>query len=244
MRSPLAVLALVVLSLFSLGSTNVAGADAPRRRPKVSLEISGPSSVRANESLELLRFSAVLTNRGSEPLLLFVRNGYLLNANWFWGVTDTAGEPVGMELVMELVQHGYCGTPIASPEAEAAARRIHDRDLVTLAPGESREFPIPGGPSDDYNFPAAGTYRFAVTLSYLPPNATYFYDNQGQRQKASGYEQWDLSQLSPTAAAALQKSLSLQAASKAWDLELPTARPHKNAFILLPPVDINSLRDR
>jgi len=237
MRSPLAVLALVVLSLFWLGSTKATGADAPRKRPKVSLAISGPSSVTRNESLELLRFRAVLTNRGTEPLLLFVRNDYLLNANWNWTATDAEGAPVGMEFV----NHGFCGTPVMSPEAEAAARRIHDSDLVTLAPGESREFPIPGGPSDDYNFPAAGTYRFAVTLFYLPPNAAYFVDERGQRQKASGFEQWDLSQVSVHAVAALQKSFSLSATSNAWDLQLPTARPHKNALIMLPPVALSSL---
>jgi len=231
MRSPLVVLVLVALSLFSLGNSSVEGADAPRRRPKISLAISGPNSVGRNESLELLRFQAVVTNRGTEPLLLFVRNDYLLNANWNWTVTDIEGAPVGMEFV----QHGYCGTPIRSPEAEAAARRIHDRDLVTLAPGESREFPIPGGPSDDYNFPAAGTYHFAVSLSYLPPNATHFYDEQGQKQKAYGFEQWDLSELSMHAAVKLQKSYSLLAKSNAWDLTLPTARPHKNALVILPP---------
>ena len=237
MRSPLAVLALVVLGLVWFGNINVEGADAPRRRPKISLVVSGPNSVGRNESLELLRFRAVLTNRGTEPLLLFVRNDYLLNANWYWSVTDAEGTPMGIEFV----NRGFCGTPFMSPEAEAAARRIHDTDLVTLVPGESREFPIPGGPSDDYNFPAAGTYRFAVTLSYLPPNAAYFYDEQGHRQKAAGYEQWDLSQLSANATAALQKSLSLNAISNAWDLALPTARPHKNAVIFLPPPDLAQL---
>jgi hypothetical protein len=237
MRFPLAVLALVVLGLVSLGNSNVEGADAPRKRPKVSLSINGPSSVTRNESLELLRFRAVLTNRGAAPVLLFVRNDYLLNANWNWTVTDAEGTPMGMELV----NHGFCGTVPYSEEAAAEARRVRDKDLVTLAPGESREFPIPGGPSDDYNFPAPGTYRFAVTLAYLPPNAAYLTDEQGQRQKAYGFEQWDLSQLSVNGAAALQRSFSLQATSNAWDVALPTARPHKNAVILLPPVALSEL---
>lgn len=237
MRSPLAVLALVALSFFSLGNTKVEGADAPRKRPKISLTISGPSAATRNESLELLRFHAVLTNRSSEPLLLLVRNDYLLNANWNWTVTDVDGTPLGMELV----NRGFCGTPVVSAEAEAAARRVHDSDLVTLRPGESREFPIPGGPSDDYNFPTAGTYRFAVTLAYLPPNAAYYIDEHGQRQRAYGFEQWDLSQLSPDAATALQKSFFLHATSNGWELSLPTARPHKNAVIILPPVDLSDL---
>jgi len=230
MRPPLAVCALVALSLFLFGNGGVASADPPRKLPKVSLTLSGPTSVGRNESLELLRFSATLTNRGTAPLLLFVRNGYLLNANWNWTVTDAAGSPLGMELV----NRGFCGTPVMSPEAEAAARRIHDSDLITLGPGESREFPVPGGPSDDYNFPSAGTYRLAVTLAYLPPNAAYYYDKEGRRQKPAGFEQWDLSQLSIDAASALQKSFSVEATSDPWELALPAARPHKNALVILP----------
>lgn len=236
MRPRLTVLALVALGLLGFSNSGVAGADAARKLPKISLSLSGPTSVRRNESLELLRFQAVLTNRGSEPLLLFVRDGYLLNARWNWTVTDAEGMPMGMQLV----ERGFCSTPAMSPEAEAAARRIHDSDLVALAPGESREFPVPGGPSDDYDFPASGTYRFAVTLDYLPPNAGSYLDEQGQRHKATGYEQWDLSQLSVQGAAALRKSFSLYAMSNAWEMALPTARPHKNAFIL-PPVALSDL---
>jgi len=230
MRPQLAAAVLAALSLFLFANTGAEGADPPRKLPKVSLTLSGPTSVRRNESLELLRFTATLTNRGTTPLLLLVRNGYLLNANWNWAVTDANGMPLGMEFVT----HGICGTPVMTPEAEAAARRIHDSDLVTLAPGESREFPVPGGPSDDYNFPSAGTYHFAVTLAYLPPNAAYYYDSQGRRQKASGFAQWDLSQLSVSATAAVQKSFSLGITSDAWEVQLPAARPHRNALVILP----------
>jgi hypothetical protein len=235
MKQLRAVFALATLSLISFNAAAFAGAASHRpkapKASKISIALSGPSSARRNESLEYLRFKAVLTNRSAEPLVLFVRDGLLMNARWDWSVTDAQGQQLGMEFV----NRGFCGTPAVSPEAEAAAHRIHDTDLVTLAPGESREFAIPAGPSDDYNLPVAGTYHVAVMLFYLPPNATYFVDGAGHRQKAGGYDTWDLSQLSNEAAAALQRSSSLEAISNAWNLELPTARPHKNA-VLYPPV--------
>lgn len=206
------------------------GAEAARRParkiPKFEITLSGPTSLSAQYSLESQRFTARLTNRSAEPQVLFVRDGYLMNTRWDWTVTDAKGAYVGMEFV----PHLYCGTiGHVSEEEEAEARRIRDKDLVVLALGESREFPIPAGPSDDYNFPAAGTYHLAITLTYVPPNATYYFDRHGKRQKAEGYEQWDLSQLSVDTLQAVQNSLSIQATSDNWNLVLPTARVHPNA---------------
>jgi hypothetical protein len=93
-----------------------------------------------------------------------------------------------------------------------------------LAPGESHEFPILPGPSDDYSFPSAGTYHLSVTLTYVPPNADHYFDEQGKRQPASGYTQWDLSQVGVDQLAALQYSLSVHATSDTWNLELPSKR--------------------
>src|SRR5262249_33924525 len=153
---------------------------------------SGPPSVGAEDSLETERFTALLTNRSVEPQVLFVREGILMNAHWDWAVTDTKGQPIGMDLV----ERWYCGTVPYSEEAEREARNVRDKDLIVLAPGESREFHIPAGPSDDYSFPKAGTYHLSVTLTYVPPNATYYFDEHGQRQKAAGFQEWNLSHLS------------------------------------------------
>ncbi len=193
---------------------------SPRKLPKFEIKLSGPTMVRPSESLESQIFHALLTNRSAEPQVFVMRNRILMNANWYWTVTDAKGMPVGMEFVLR----GFCGTPPNSAEAEAEASRLHDKDLLVLAPGESREFPILPGPSDDYSFPSAGTYHLSVTLTYVPPNADHYFDERGKRQRASGYAQWDLSQLGVDQLAAVENSLSVQATSDTWNLELPSKR--------------------
>jgi len=192
----------------------------PRKLPKMEIKLSGPTTVRSSESLESQIFHALLTNRSAEQQVFVVRNGFLMNANWSWTVTDAKGMPVGMEFILR----GFCGTPPYSPEAEAEASWLHDEDLLVLAPGESHEFPILPGPSDDYSFPSAGTYHLSVTLTYVPPNADHYFDERGKRQRASAYAQWDLSQLGVDQLAAVENSLSVQATSDTWNLELPSKR--------------------
>jgi hypothetical protein len=194
---------------------------SPRKLPKMEIKLNGPSTIRPNESLESQILHALVTNRSAEPQVFVVRNGFLMNANWYWTVTDAEGFPIGMEFIPG---RGFCGTPPYSAVAEAEARRLHDEDLIMLAPGESHEFPILPGPSDDYSFPSAGTYHLSVTLTYVPPNADHYFDEQGKRQPASGYTQWDLSQVGVDQLAALQYSLSVHATSDTWNLELPSKR--------------------
>ena len=229
MRPPLAALLLAACVCAPLGNLGTLGAPRPARKvPKVEIKLSGPATVRPNQSLEATWFHAVLTNRSTEPLLLFVRDGRLMNARWDWSITDAQGQPIGMAFV----NRGYCGTEPYSLEARLAALKLHDADFVSLAPGESREFDTPGGPSDDFNFPTAGTYHLRVQLTYVPPNAAYLFDERGRRWKAVGYEQWDESQLSVDAAAALRNSLGFASGkSSSHDLTLPTARPQSNAYI-------------
>jgi hypothetical protein len=133
---------------------------------------------------------------------------------------------------------GFCGTPITSPEAEAEARHLRDDDLLVLAPGRSHEFMVLPGPSDDYIFPSAGTYHLAVTLTYVPPNADHYFDENGKRQRALGYEQWDLSRLGIDQFAALNNSLSVQTTSDTWNLELPSKRGPEGAAILFQEIPI------
>src|ERR1700676_244186 len=221
MRPPLAALALIACLSLPFGRLDAEKArHASRKVPKVEMSLSGPTTVRPNESLESQRYRMLLTNRSSEPLVLFVRNEYLMNARWDWTVTDAKGAPIGMEFIL----HGYCGTVPYSADAEIAARRIHDDEVIALQPGDSREFPIPAGPSDDYSFTRAGIYHLSVTMSYVPPNAGEFLDQRGKRWKAYGYDQWDLSELSPDAFQTLQNSLSVQTTSKTWNLELTSSR--------------------
>jgi hypothetical protein len=212
------LIACVALPLGGLGAGETRRLS--RKLPKVEIQLSGPTSVRPQDSLTMQSYKALLTNHSAEPLVLIVREGYLMDANWNWTVTDAKGFPVGMEFILR----GYCGTVPYSAEAKAEASRLHDKDLVVLTPGESREFPIPAGPSDDYSFPSAGTYHLSVTLTYVQPNATEYFDEQGKRRAASGYAQWDLSQLNINSLHALQESLSVQATSKPWDLQLPSPR--------------------
>lgn len=236
-RPPLAALALIVC--FSLPLTQLDGEkarSASRKIPKVEIALSSPTTLKRSESLTAQRYKAMVTNRSAEPLVLFVRDGILLNAAWYWGVTDAKGWPVGMEFVP--LYGGFCGTPAYSAESLAAWHRLHDSDLFVLSPGESREFPIPLGPSDNYSFPTAGTYYLTVALTYVPPNATEYIDADGKRQPvltnssrfygfdelAGGFERWDLSELSPDAYRALQDSLSVQARSNSWNLVLSSRR--------------------
>src|SRR5271163_3073538 len=86
LRPPLATLVLIAcvcVPLLQLGAQDTR--HAPRKLPKAEIKfISGPTTVRASESLESNIFHALLTNRSAEPLLLFVRNGILMNARWDW----------------------------------------------------------------------------------------------------------------------------------------------------------------
>jgi hypothetical protein len=225
LRPPLATLVLIAcvwVPFLQLGAQDAR--HSPRKLPKVAIKLSGPTTVRSGESLESNIFHALLTNRSAEPLVLFVRNGILMNVRWDWSVTDAKGMPIGMGLVL----HGYCGTV---PGEDPDARFLRDSDLVVLVPGESHEFPVLPGPSDDYSFPSAGTYHLAVTLTYVPPNADHYFDERRKRQRAIGYEQWDLSKLSVDQLAAVENSLSLQATSDTWNLELPSRRGPKQGII-------------
>jgi hypothetical protein len=197
---------------------------SPRKLPKIEIKLSGPRTVRLNESLESNIFHALLTNRSAEPQVFVVRNGILMNANWDWTATDAKGMPIGMGLVVR----GYCGTV---PSEDPNARFLRDSDLFVLGPGESHEFPVLPGPSDDYSFPSAGTYHLAVTLTYVPPDSDHYFDERGKRQRAIGYAQWDLSKLGVDQLAGVENSLSVQATSDTWNLELPSRRGPKQGVI-------------
>jgi hypothetical protein len=217
MRPQLAALALV--ACFALPYGNLGGEKAhrlSRKIPKFEVRLSGPTTVGPNESLQSQRYTALLTNRSADPQVFFVRGDYLLNANWNWSVTDAKGQPVGMEMVLN---RGYCGTVPYNPNW----RRLQDSNLFVLNPGESHEFAV-SGPSDLYSFPTAGTYHVSVMLTYVPPNASYYFDEQGKRWSESDYERWDLSGLSLGTLEAVQNSLPFQATSNKWDLMLPAAR--------------------
>jgi hypothetical protein len=229
LRPPLATLVLVAcvcVPFLKLGAQDAR--HSARKLPKVEIKLSGPATVRPGESLESNIFQALLTNRSAEPLVFVVRNGFLMDARWDWSVTDAKGTPIGMGFVPG---RGFCGTPMTSPEAEAEARHLRDDDLLVLAAGESHEFPVLPGPSDDYSFPSAGTYHLAVTLTYVPPNADHYFDRRGKRQLAIGYAQWDLSKLGVDQFAAVENSLSVQATSDTWNLELPSRRGPKQGII-------------
>jgi hypothetical protein len=230
LRPPLATLILIAcvcVPFLQLGAQDARRSS--RKLPKAEIKlISGPTTLRPNESLESNIFHALLTNRSAEPLLLFVRSGILMNARWDWTVTDAMGTPIGMGFELG---RGFCGTPITGPEAQAEARHLRDDDLLVLAPGESHEFMVLPGPSDDYMFPSAGTYHLAVTLTYVAPNADHYFDERGKRQRALGYQQWDLSRLGVDQFAAVKNSLSVQATSDTWNLVLPSRRGPKESVI-------------
>jgi hypothetical protein len=220
-RPSLAVFALITVSLVSFGSLGLAGGRRSHRKPpRIELQLTGPATVKPGESLAAQQFKALLTNRSAGPQVFIVRDGYLMNADWDWTVTDSSGSPIGMELV----EHGFCGTPPYSAESLEAASWLHDSDLFVLAPGESHVFPIPGGPSDDYYFPSAGTYHLAVTLTYVPPNAPKYLDQYGESRNATGYSAWKLGDLSVRSLEALQNSLPAQIRSHTWNLMLSSAR--------------------
>jgi hypothetical protein len=226
LRPPLATLVLIAcvcVPFLKLGAQDAR--HAPRKLPKLEIKLSGPTTVRPGASLESEIYNALLTNRSAEPLVFVVRNGFLMDANWDWSVTDAKGQPVGMGLVLR----GYCGTV---PGEDPNARFLRDSDLLVLGPGESHEFPILPGPSDDYSFPSAGTYHLTVTLTYVSPNADHYFDERGKRQRASGYAQWDLSKLGVDQLAAVENSLSVQATSGTWNLELPSRRGPRPSVIL------------
>jgi hypothetical protein len=225
LRPPLATLVLIAcvcVPFLKLGAQDTR--HAPRKLPKLEIKLSGPTTVRPGASLESQIYNAVLTNRSAEPLVFVVRDDFLMDANWDWSVTDAKGQPVGMGLVLR----GYCGTV---PGEDPNARFLRDSDLLVLGPGESHEFPVLPGPADDYSFPSAGTYHLAVTLTYLAPNADHYFDERGKRQRAFGYAQWDLSKLGVDQLAAVENSLSVQATSDTWNLELPSRRGPKQGII-------------
>jgi hypothetical protein len=225
LRPPLAALVLIAcvcVPFLKLGAQDAR--HSPRKLPKIDIKLSGPTTVRPSESLESNIFHALLTNRSAEPLVLVVRSGILMNAKWDWTVTDAKGTPIGMGFVL----HGYCGTV---PGEDPDARFLRESDLLVLGPGESREFRVLPGPSDDYSFPSVGTYHLAVTLTYVPPNADHYFDARGKRQRAFGYAQWDLNKLGVDQLAAVENSLSVQATSNIWSLELPSRRGPKQGII-------------
>lgn len=205
--------ACISLSLGRLGAESERR--SPRKIPKVEIKLSGPQSLAARYSLESQLFTARLTNRSEEPLVLFVRNGFLLNTHWDWTVTDDKGLPLGMELVLR----GMCGTVPYDPKANV----LRDSDVLVLNPGESHEFLV-SGPSDDYVFPRAGTYHLSITLLYVPPNAKDHFDEHGKRVPTNSFEQWDTTQLSVDNLAQLQNSLSVLGKSDTWKLTLPSRR--------------------
>jgi len=230
-RLQLAALALVVCFSLPLARIDVEKARrASRKLPKIELALSGPTSMRPSESLAAQRFVVKLTNRSADLLVLVVREGRLLNVSWNWNVTDAKGWPVGIEFHPT---GGFCGTPPYTAEAYAARHRLHDSEVQVLAPGESRDFAIPGGPSYDYLFPTKGTYRLTVMLNYVPPNATQYVDERGKRVEVphtrtwfdtAGFDEWDLSELSPDVLRTLQDSLPVQATSNTWSMWLPATR--------------------
>ena len=225
LHPPLATLVLmacVCVPFLQLGAQDAH--HSARKLPKVDIKLSGPTTGRPNESLESNIFNALLTNRSAEPLVFVVRNGFLMNARWDWSVADAKGIPIGMGFVM----HGYCGTV---PGKDPKARFLRDGDLLVLGPGESHDFPVLPGPSDDYSFPSAGTYHLTVTLTYVPPNANQYFDERGRRQRAIGYAQWDLSKLGVDQFAVVKNSLSVHATSDTWNLELPSRRGPRDSMI-------------
>jgi hypothetical protein len=217
-----ALIACMSLPVWRLGAQDAR--ISPRKLPKIEIRLSGPTTVRPSASLESQIYNALVTNRSAQPLVFVVRSGILMNARWDWSVTDAKSTPIGMGFVV----HGYCGT---KPGKDPNARFLHESDLVVLAPGESHEFPVLPGPSDDYSFPSAGTYHLAVTLTYVPPNADHYFDERGKRQRAFGYVQWDLSKLGVDQFAAVESSLSVQATSDTWNLELPSRQGPKGSVI-------------
>jgi len=224
MRPPLAAFALIACLSLPLARLDAERARRPLRKlPKVELALSGPTTVRAGESLAANRYKVLLTNHSEEPLVLFARNDFLLNAQWSWMVTDSQGSPVGMELFP--MMRGFCGTMPYSAESMAAWHRLHDSDVLALNPGESYEFAIPVGPSDDYSFPRAGTYHLSVTLTYTPPKVTTDDGDRWLPRRAyESEDQWGFSQLSPDAFHQLQDSLPVQATSNLWSLQLNSSR--------------------
>lgn len=233
LRPPLA--ALVLIACVSVPFLKLGAQDArhaPRKLPKLEIKLSGPTTVRPSESLESSILHALLTNRSAEPLVFVVRSGMLMNVRWDWTVTDAKSMPIGMGFVL----HGYCGTV---PGEDPNARFLRDNDLLVLGPGESHEFPILPGPSDDYSFPSPGTYHLTVTLTYVRPNADHYFDERGKRQHAFGYAQWDLSKLGADQLALVENSLSVQATSDTWNLELASRRGPKQGVIF--PNTINNI---
>src|ERR1700726_2457976 len=143
MRPPLATLVLMAcvgVPYLKLGAHDTR--QSPGKLPSVAIKRRAPTIVPPGASLESQFSNALVTNRSAEPLVFVVRNGFLMNATWDWTVTDSKGMPLGMEFVL----HGYWGTV---PGEDPNARFLRDSDLVVLGPGESREFPVLPGPSDD-----------------------------------------------------------------------------------------------
>jgi hypothetical protein len=208
----------LLAACFSLSFAHMGAGKSARKIPKVEVQLSGPTTVKPSESLETQNFKALLTNRSDVPLVFIVRSGHLMNSTWNWTVTGAKGEFVGMEFV----PRGYCGTVL---EPDPNSRFLHDDEIFVLGPRESHEFPIPGGPSNDYSFPTAGTYHLFATLTYVPPNANYYFDEHGKKAAASSYEQWDLSKLSLDNREAVQNSISVHVTSAPWNLVLPEKRP-------------------
>lgn len=220
-RPSLAAFALIAVSLVTTGNFQAETARrVTRKLPKIEIHLTGPATLKPSESLESQQFKALLTNRSAESQVSIVRGGQLMNARWYWSVTDESGSPIGMELV----EHGYCGTESYSAASREAASWLRDSDVFVLAPGESHEFSIPGGPSDDYYFPRAGTYHLSVSLIYVPPNTTEYFDENGKPRHAFGLATWKLGDLSVRSLEAVQHSLSVQARSDLWNLKLPARR--------------------
>jgi hypothetical protein len=70
-RPQLATFVLVACSCLPiLGLSAQDARHSARKLPKIELKLSGPTTIRPSESLTMQRYSALLTNRSSEPLVL------------------------------------------------------------------------------------------------------------------------------------------------------------------------------
>lgn len=167
----LALPALVLLFFVTLSAGHTL-AQAPAQAPAVELIISGPQTFPLLTRGTTLRFTAVLINHSTSPVLFVPPHPDWIDERWTtWGALDEKGRPVG-SLPQEFLwcdprgrMHGQRVFPMI---ALTPVRQIRDSDLVILQPGESYQLPHVGDPRFYLKFLHPGKYRLSLAYVFQP----------------------------------------------------------------------------
>ena len=131
------------------------GRSAAAAESPLELQISGPRLIQRGQKL---KFKGVVINRSHVPVAFaFRQGGWDCDGAFRWMIVDLSDHllpPPPREPVQGMI---CCLTD-----------SVGENEIVVLQPGEKRETPELGDPSNLYAFPRNGFYRVSLRLMYSP----------------------------------------------------------------------------